>query len=102
MPTVLIGVLPRAVKAQPVRPFLKLGHPTLIPSADKRARIAGEIVHDPDMSPDGRRPWCLTNASGRYGLRPWQTPDHLEAVSRYFEGFGLYFTTWFQQPRKVT
>lgn len=42
----LIGVLPKSISARPER-MTKLGHPSLIPHAQKLARIGGELVYDP-------------------------------------------------------
>lgn len=93
-----IGIFPKSVQARPLN-LQKLGHPTLLGNPLKRARIGGEIVFDPD-DPDGSgRKFCLTNASGRYGLRPSQRRKHLEAVAGKFEENGLYFWRDFQTPR---
>jgi hypothetical protein len=93
-----IGILPKAVQARPLN-LQKLGHPTLISDQLKLARIGGEVVFDPD-DPDGSgRRFCLTNASGRYGLRSGQRPEHLQAVAGKFEENGLHFWLDFQTPR---
>lgn len=96
----LIGVLPKSVKARPPKNgFKKLGHPTLIlPLGEVDARLAGEIWYDPVRDPEGRKLWCLTNDSGRYGTRQGQLREHLEAASGIFESFGLYFTVDFVSP----
>ncbi len=95
---VTIGIFPKSVQARPFN-LQKLGHPTLLGNALKLARIGGEVVFDPD-DPDGSgRKFCLTNASGRYGLRPSQRREHLEAVAGKFEENGLYFWIDFQKPR---
>ena len=95
---VTIGIFPKSVQARPLN-LQKLGHPTLLGNASKRARIGGEIVFDPDDPDRSGRKFCLTNASGRYGLRPSQRREHLEAVAGKFEENGLYFWLDFQTPR---
>lgn len=96
----ILGVLPRAVSVRPPRgSYHKLGHPTLLPKGEVDARIAGEIIFDPEQDPAGERKWCLTNESGRYGLRSGQLYEHLQAACRMFESFELYFATYFIQPQ---
>lgn len=96
----LLGVLPKAAQAQPPGGFKKLGHPTLLPEGEVTARIAGEIYYDPDADKSGSgKLWCLTNESGRYGLRKGQTREHLEAACRYLEEFDLYFSTRYTKPK---
>jgi hypothetical protein len=93
-----IGIPPKSVQARPLG-LQKLGHPTLIGDQLKLARIGGELVYDPD-DPDGSgRTFCLTNASGRYGLRPGQRMEHLQAVASKFAENGLHFWLDFQTPR---
>ncbi|MBY5387688.1 hypothetical protein [Rhizobium leguminosarum] len=95
----VIGVLPKASSAQPPRgSFKKPGHPTLLPKGETDARIAGEIYFDPEKDPSGKRLWCLTNESGRYGLRAGQSRDHLEAICGIFEEFELYFSMRYVKP----
>lgn len=95
----IIGVLSKATMAQPPRgTFKKLGHPTLLRKGEVNARIAGEIYYDPEKDPAGEKLWCLTNESGRYGLRAGQTREHLEAVSGIFNAFGLYFSLRYVKP----
>jgi hypothetical protein len=62
----------------------KLGHPALLDD-DKAARMGGEILFD-----TGVATWVITNSSGRYGRREWQTPAHLEAVAGIFRNLGIY------------
>ncbi|NOV15442.1 hypothetical protein E5S70_04950 [Ensifer adhaerens] len=96
----LLGVLAKAAAAQPPKGFKKLGHPTLLSEGEVMARIAGEIYYDPEADKSGSgKLWCLTNDSGRYGLREGQTREHLEAACRYFEKFHLYFSTRYTKPR---
>lgn len=93
-----IGILPKSVQARPLN-LQKLGHPALIGDQLKLARIGGELVYDPD-DPDGSgRTFCLTNASGRYGLRSGQRMEHLQAVASKFAENGLHFWLDFQTPR---
>lgn len=93
-----IGILPKSVQARPLN-LHKLGHPTLIADDRKLARIGGEVVFDPDAPEGNGRRFCLTNASGRYGLRSGQRPEHLEAVAGKFVENGLHFWLDFQTPR---
>lgn len=93
-----IGIFPKAIQARPLN-LRKLGHPALIADPFRHARIGGEIVFDPD-DPDGSgRNFCLTNASGRYGLRSGQRREHLQSVAGKFEENGLCFWFDFQTPR---
>ncbi len=93
-----IGIFPKSVQARPLS-LRKLGHPTLIADPLKLARIGGEVVFDPDDPEGSGRSFCLTNASGRYGLRSGQRREHLEAVAGKFEENGLCFWLDFQTPR---
>jgi hypothetical protein len=89
-----IGVMPRSVIARPAS-SVKLGHPSLLPDkSDLAARIGGEIYYDPL---DGKH-WCITNASGRYGLRPGQQISHLEAAAGKFAEHGLHCWVYFVTP----
>lgn len=89
-----IGVMPRSLLAKP-RTTTKLGHPSLLPDkSDLTARIGGELVYDPVDGKD----WCITNASGRYGTRPGQTEDHLEAAARKFTEHGIHCWVYFITP----
>ncbi|KQS95368.1 hypothetical protein [Rhizobium sp. Leaf386] len=72
---------------------VKLGHPSLIEDADKRARIGGELVYD-----RGKAHWEINNFSGRYGQRKWQTRAHLEAVAGKFNDWGISLHVTFGQP----
>jgi hypothetical protein len=89
----LIGILPKKVSARP-KIFTKLGHPSLLTGDDRFARIGGELVYDPDEGVD----WCITNSSGRYGLRQHQRPEHLDAVAVKFARHGLHCWTYFEPP----
>lgn len=93
-----IGILPKAVQARPLN-LQKLGHPTLIGDQRKLGRIGGELVFDPNDPEGSGRSFCLTNASGRYGLRPGQRVEHLQAVAGKFAENGLHFWLDFQTPR---
>lgn len=90
----LIGILPRRVIVQPSQ-YVKLGHPSLISDTSKVARMGGEIYFDPI---DDRPSYVLTNRSGRYGLRPHQRREHLEAVAGKFNDYGLSFRIRFEEP----
>lgn len=91
-----IGALPLAEQARPSG-VIKLGHPSLVDGDTRNARIGGEIIYDPDWEegPD----WVLTNKSGRYGLRKWQTEGNLREVHGFFEAKGLYLGLRFIRPR---
>ncbi|MBC2775605.1 hypothetical protein H6M51_22325 [Rhizobium sp. AQ_MP] len=95
---VTIGMLPKTVQARPLN-LMKLGHPALIADPLKLGRIGGEVVFDPDDPDDSGRNFCLTNASGRYGLRSGQRREHLQSVAGKFEENGLSFWLDFQTPR---
>ncbi|MBX4919989.1 hypothetical protein HJA76_09735 [Rhizobium bangladeshense] len=74
---------------------VRLGHPALLDPGipeTKMARIGGELNYDPF---EGKRPWVLTNNSGRYGKRPHITDEHLENVNDIFAGFGISLRTFF-------
>jgi hypothetical protein len=92
---VVIGALPNTIFARPTS-ARKLGHPSLLTGASREARIGGEIVFDPDWQPG--TDWVLTNKSGRYGLRPWQTERHLREVHGLFTAFSLYLGLRFITP----
>jgi hypothetical protein len=92
---VVIGALPHTISARPTS-ARKLGHPALLTGTTREARIGGEIVFDPDWQPG--RDWILTNKSGRYGLRPWQTEGHLREVHGLFTALGLYLGLRFITP----
>lgn len=91
-----IAALPLMIRARPSG-AIKLGHPSLIDSATRNARIGGEIVYDPEWDP-GKK-WVLTNKSGRYGLRNWQTEDHLREAHGFFTAAGLHLGMRFISPR---
>lgn len=91
-----IGALPNAVGL--IYPdYKKLGHPSLLDHGTDDARIAGELTYDPDFDPGGPD-WVLSNKSGRYGTRPWQTSAHLEAVGGFLANLGLHVACWFVPP----
>ncbi|MBU4530094.1 MAG: hypothetical protein KUA43_06740 [Hoeflea sp.] len=93
-----IGVLPRSLLARPVS-YVRLGHPSLLADPAKAARIGGEIRFDPDFEPGFS--WILTNESGRYGTRPWQTEAHMNEARRLFASFGLQFPYDFIPPLPI-
>ncbi len=62
----------------------KLGHPALLAGANKNARIGGEILFDRKHNR-----WVINNSSGRYGIRPGQKTEHLVAVGKRFNEFGI-------------
>ncbi|WP_050999893.1 hypothetical protein [Sinorhizobium fredii] len=88
----LIGILPKKISARP-KEFIKLGHPSLL-TGNRFARLGGELVYDPVDGVD----WCITNSSGRYGLREHQKAEHLEAVAGKFAQHGLHCWTHFEPP----
>ncbi|MBB3568725.1 hypothetical protein [Rhizobium sp. BK491] len=93
----LIGVLPKSILARPPKDELrKLGHPSLLPPGQTKARIGGEIGYDPGGH-DGRE-WCLTNESGRFGTCPGRTEAHLQAACGIFEDFDIYLAYEFYSP----
>ena len=68
--------------------FYKLGHPSLIKVKRKRARIAGELIYDPDEE-FGIKGWVLTNSSGRFGYGAARKEEHLLNVASAFDAFGI-------------
>lgn len=85
-----IGIFPKSTQARPLN-YVKLGHPSLLDGYDKLARIGGEIEFDPDDPGGSGHKFCVTNESGRYGMRETDTPEHLAAVAGKFAEYGLYF-----------
>jgi hypothetical protein len=75
----------------------KLGHPALLPPDDKTARLAGELLFDPDF---GQHGWVISNKSGRYGLVSGVTRPHLSAVVRRLADFGIRVDEYFLPPRR--
>lgn len=90
-----IGALPRAIAARP-NEVIKLGHPSLLDDGPREARIGGEIIYDPGWS--AQSDWVLTNKSGRYGLRPWQTEEHLRQVQGLLASWGLTLSFRYSKP----
>lgn len=66
----------------------KLGHPSLLDSKDKEARIGGEIRYV-------RGTWLLTNESGRYGRLADRSHGHLRSVASVLAGHGIRIDTDF-------
>jgi hypothetical protein len=60
----------------------RLGHPALVNGGP--GRIGGELLFD-----DGNRRWVLMNKSGRYGVGPDRSEQHLRNVARRFEESGM-------------
>ncbi len=89
----LLYTYPRTRSLKPPPEHVKLGHPSLLSAIDKHARIGGEIQWVPRYNR-----WVLVNQSGRYGDRPWQTKNHLDAVARKFNQFGIDFHVVFWSP----
>lgn len=89
----LLYSLPRTRDLARPEEHVKLGHPSLLEAADKHARIGGEILWSPRYNA-----WVLSNQSGRYGERPWQTPAHLESVARKFNQYAIELRVLFREP----
>lgn len=70
----------------------RLGHPSLLDD-DMAGRIAGEIIFDTDDDL-----WKITNASGRYGLRPGRSKAHLQNVCTVFRNHGIILEPSFVEP----
>lgn len=87
---VLLYTYPRTRALKIPDDHVKLGHPSLLDDPEKRARIGGEIEWNHRY-----QQWVIINRSGRYGERPWQTLDHLVAVNRKFNEFGIDFRVVF-------
>lgn len=82
----LLYPFPRAPDIRRPPNHVKLGHPALV-RAQQMARIAGEIIFDPDFGATSN--WVLNNASGRFGIRPHLTIENLESVRGAFLHFGI-------------
>ncbi|NKM55864.1 hypothetical protein GFL21_15235 [Rhizobium anhuiense] len=73
----------------------RIGHPSLLPiGQDKRARIGGEIVYDPEGDC-----WVINNSSGRYGYRSHQTKLNLDAAAGLFAKHGINLDVEYIAPR---
>lgn len=89
-------ILPRSPNSRPasMRRSGRLGHPALIGAG--AGRIAGEIMFDIGQDPPC---WTISNASGRYGLRPGRTALHLANAAKVFAKYGIPLKPEFIQPR---
>lgn len=79
--------------------FYKLGHPSLVSDASKKARIGGELLYDPDPDNDVEG-WVITNASGRYGFGENRESEHLENVKEVFYCYGIEVSTFYIERRQ--
>jgi len=66
----------------------KLGHPSLIKGRRKSARIAGEMLFDPDPS-NGKDGWVITNGSGRFGFGRHRVESHLLNVAELLASYEI-------------
>lgn len=82
---------PRATSYSLTVNEFRLGHPSLLD--DAAGRIAGEIIFD-----TGDELWKITNASGRYGLRPGRSEAHLRNVCTVFRNHGIVLVPSFVEP----
>jgi hypothetical protein len=80
-----ISVFPRLDEVDYPKGYEKLGHPSLISA--KRARIAGEIIWSGLSLSEGK--WLISNKSGRYGIRPDITEEHLISAKELFQSHGV-------------
>lgn len=77
--------------------FRKLGHPSLIHSEEKVARIGGELLYDPDPE-FGIEGWVITNSSGRFGYGEHRVEKHLQNVVNVFAAYGITVDAYFIPP----
>jgi len=74
--------------------YEKLGHPALIGGFE--GRIGGELLFDNEADPPC---WYMTNRSGRYGLRPGRTAQHLANAAKLLAGYGIRVEIFFIRPK---
>lgn len=77
--------------------FRKLGHPSLIDSEEKVARIGGELLYDPDPE-FGVGGWVITNSSGRFGYGEQRIEKHLRNVADVFATYGISVDIYYIPP----
>lgn len=90
-------VFPRIRQTEVSKRHQRLGHPALLRDTDLRARgrISGEILYDLKL-----KTWVITNGSGRYGMIPGRTAEHLSNVAAKFEEHGITLKEDFRKLRQ--
>ena len=89
-PKTLEFVMPRLRNTNRPDGLQRLGHPALIGA--REGRIGGEILFDVRGKPAR---WVISNASGRYGLKPGRQPEQLSAAKQEFLRYGIDLMEFF-------